>query len=485
MASIIESQKRRINMVKNKKLQITTIILLVITIVTVSFWRISTYSPSNPIIAKYSVVFKAAANVSPGTIYDRHDQRILFANKKSELQSDLDDSSLYSLSNLIGIDPRNNSDSPFSVRNLASETLYGLKQSGFSKNALLKSSRKGGDIKLTIDSELQKKCYETIHDNPQFFKVPDNAAGSVVVMDYITGEILALVSYPSFHLQNDTTYRLDSFTNRIDLNYKNGAATNRCIQKSYMPASLMKPLVYSAVLTNNFSLKDLEYTCDSHENILHCGIAHGNVNLTDALSYSCNCYTENFINQIYDAEIKGYYKKIGFNATAFPIKQVGYFEGKIDFATEHQNIYSSIGEGSMSASPLMIASSYSSIFNDGMMVEPRLIASESVYHNEEMLPTNPASSKRVCSADAADLVLDGMKAAATTGTANVLSELSSNVAAKTGTTEGNTVAWCVAGLPESRYLVVVCLENTTGSGGKTAAPIAKEILKYMEQSFYG
>lgn len=466
-------------MLRKTKIRTISIILLIMVIITFSFIRINKYSSNEPIVSKQSVLEKAITNVEMGSIYDKSGTCLLFSKKRGSVGSNLDDATLTSLSNLLGVDPRNEVKSSFTVRNLCSETLYGLKQNGFSKKSLFQTVRKGGDIQLTINSELQKKCYEVLSNHPEYFKNPENAAGCIVVMNYQTGEIYSMTSYPSINLNNTNTYRLIS--GLVDHDYRNSAASNRNNRKSYMPASLIKPLVFSAALSYDISFKNLTYTCDGKHNILSCGTPHGTINMQEAISKSCNCFTEHLVSKFPSDYLNTYFQNIGFNVDAFPSKQIGGYKGNIDYSsTENQNIYSAIGEGSMSTTPLMIASAYSSIFNEGIMVDPKLVSHESIYHNEEMLPTNPSSFKRVCTADTSKYILEGMQQAALTGTANTLSEIPGTFAAKTGTSENNTVTWCVAAHLENNYLVLVCLEDTTGSGGKTAAPICKEIIAYME-----
>ncbi len=416
-----------------------------------------------------------------GTITDIEGRRLLYSDKEGNIVSNLSADTLHSLSNVLGPEIRYTTASPFTVRGYSSDTLYGIYQNGFSKKSILATSRIGGDVQLTINTNLQKKTFEILTSHPDFFKKPENMAGSIIIMNYKTGDVLALASSPSFSINNPSSYRISTKTGLIDTDYKNSSIINRCVQTTYMPASLMKVHVIAAALSENYSLKDTAYTCTGRHNILSCGSAHGTLSISSAIAQSCNCFTEFLGESIQDFDST--LKELGFNEQAFSKRKYGYYEGTIDYSTENQEIYTLIGEGSCKISPLSLASTYTAIFNNGIMTAPRIIHAESQWHKDQLINTSESRKKRVYTSEAAEICIDGMKCAVKEGTAQALASLNQEVAAKTGTTEKNTVAWTVAGFLNHEYMVVCCLENTTSSGGQSAAVMTYEIMDYMEKEY--
>ena len=118
-----------------------------------------------------------------------------------------------------------------------------IKQPGIAKQ----DKKDGQDVKLTIDSTLQAKFYEQLKDDKGFF----------VAMDPKTGELLALVSTPTF----DSNDFVLGITNSMweDLNNdENKPLYNRFVQK-YCPGSTFKPITGAIALTNNIITPDDDY----------------------------------------------------------------------------------------------------------------------------------------------------------------------------------------------------------------------------------
>lgn len=453
----------------------------IIVILIISLGRISL---PNDTPVENGVIITFPQTTSMGTIYDYNAIPLLFGddNNIEDVSSTLGTESITSISNLLGVSPEFTANSPFYIRGAASEVLYGINQNGFSSKKILNFKKNiGGDVQLTLNSKLQTEIYKILANHPEFFK--NEVAGSVVVMNYTTGDITSLVSYPSFTLTDEASYKIN-INSGINLQSNNSSATLRPTQVTYPPASLMKPVIYAIALSENTNLKDINYTCSGKHSAFTCEVAHGTMSLTSALAKSCNCFTENLGHHI--DNLNSHLENLGFtfkdelSGKSFPKRQFGYWEGKIS-DTENQNKYTLIGEGSCRTSVLHIAQLYSAIFNNGIMTAPRLIHATSMYHNDPLIKTEASPQKRVFSQEACSLVLSGMREAVTNGTAKTLSSCNLDIAAKTGTSTGNKVAWTVAGVPDINLLVVVCLENTTASGGKTAAPIAAEIIDLLEE----
>lgn len=137
------------------------------------------------------------------------------------------------------------------------------------------SLRSGGnDLYLTIDAELNNTAYKAL----------DGRKGVVAVCNYKTGEILCMVSAPSYDPSNPP----DSFD---DGKYE-GVFINRFLSSTYTPGSTFKLVTSVAAIENLPDWKSLHFDCDGSEEIggsaINCTNAHGELDMEGALAYSCN-----------------------------------------------------------------------------------------------------------------------------------------------------------------------------------------------------
>ena len=348
-----------------------------------------------------------------------------------------------------------------------------------SRNSKLEGKRieavSGNDIQLTIDINIQSIAY---HELDKVIKKYNAEAGSVVVIEPKSGDILALVNYPSFDPSNRKNFHDMSILR------------NRATIDVFEPGSVLKPLAMSAILESGKIHKDLivntspgwiEFegykTSDFRD--------YGQLNLSEIISYSSNV---GMIKLCEDQDIKhlvNYYRKFGIGryptSIMLPARE-GFLPHETQF-TLRDKVSSCYGYG-MTLSALQIAQAYSVFANQGNFIELNLFKENSFAE-----PLN----ERVINVETNQKIVDMLVRTVNSerGTASKAKLAKWVVAGKTGTaketmeTETTYTATFAGFAPHDspEFLAVVVLHGLSGddySGGKVSAPLFSRI---MEQIF--
>ena len=352
------------------------------------------------------------------------------------------------------------------LRGIDGTRIYIVDEEGEEKLELKKQDKKDGeDVKLTIDSELQQNIYNQMQNDKGFF----------VVMEPQTGDLLALVSTPTFD-SNDFVVGL---TTEQWNNLNNDEAKplyNRFIQK-YCPGSTFKPVTGAIGLTLGTidPNEDLGYSGTSWQkdsswgnyNITTLTAYNGPKNLMNAIMYSDNIYfaqsvlkmgAENFTNSL---------NKLGFNEQLeFPISlaksQYAYNNGTT-IEGETKLADSGYGQGDLLVNPIHMASIYSAFANEGNMIKPKIEYKETDVG--EVLKENAITK------EAAETIKNDLIQVVENGSANDMKMEGVTIAGKTGTaelktssedTESGTLGWfnCfTTNRTEGNLLIVSMVEN--------------------------
>ena len=310
---------------------------------------------------------------------------------------------------------------------------------------IAKQDKKDGqDVKLTIDSNLQKQVYDQMQ----------NDKGLFVIMEPKTGELLALVSTPSFDSNDFVVGLTTDKWNELN-NDENRPLFNRFTQK-YCPGSTFKPITGAIGLTTgkineseDFGYRGTSWQKDSSWGNYHITTLtdySGPKNLLNAIMYSDNIYFAQTALKIGAESFASSLDKIGFNQSIdFPLtlskSQYANDNGtKIEGETKLAD--SGYGQGSILVNPIHIASIYSAFANDGNMIKPRIEYDES--KNGEILIENAFSK------EASDIIESDLIQVVENGTATDMKIDGLTIAGKTGTaelktsqedTESGTLGW--------------------------------------------
>ena len=359
------------------------------------------------------------------------------------------------------------------LRGIDGTDIYIVDENENRVSTIAKQDKKDGkDVKLTIDSNLQKQVYDQMQQDKGLF----------VIMEPKTGELLALVSTPSFDSNDFVVGLTTDKWNELN-NDENRPLFNRFTQK-YCPGSTFKPITGAIGLTTGkiSADEDLGYTGTSWQKDSSWGNYHittltdysGPKNLLNGIIYSDNIYFAQTALKIGAESFASSLDKIGFNQNIdFPLtlskSQYANDNGtKIEGETKLAD--SGYGQGSILVNPIHMASIYSAFANDGNMIKPRIEYDES--KNGEVLIENAFSKEAsdiieedliqvVESGTATDMKIDGLTIAGKTGTAELKSSQED--------TQSGTLGWfnCYTINREGGDLLIISMvenvqDNTDG-----------------------
>jgi len=355
-------------------------------------------------------------------------------------------------------------------------TLDSLKQ-GF-KTRGEEENKVGNGVVTTLDPTLQKIAYDALGDN----------RGAVVALDPKTGEVLAMVSKPSYDPNN-----LDAAMAAANAGTaENSPLINRAIGGLYPPGSTFKTITTSSALGNIAGVTSRTFQdngkiqFNATQSLSNdSGEVNGPIDLKNAFLVSSNVVFGGLAQELGNAKLKATAEKFGFNNT---IPSEGFSISKSKFPTlESYEVgmiaQSGIGQSSILATPMQMALVCSTIANDGVMMDPTLV--------KEVIDMKGNSVKKIASKkygqvipskDAATITdymtslvkknnwpsFDGINAAGKTGTADHL---------KADGTLDKPHSWFIGFAPADnpKIAVAVIVENG-GYGATAAAPIVGKIM---------
>lgn len=338
------------------------------------------------------------------------------------------------------------------------------------KPGFMKANRHGFNVYTTIKPKLQKIAWQLHRDK----------TGASVVLDVKTGNILALVSSPTYNPNN-----LEENWEKYHKD-ENALFFNRATQGLYPPGSVFKIISGTTLLKlkpevaqESLFLEPLLKVEGYHINDL---VYRPSLNFQEALGYSSNLF---FVKHFLDFTWKEIEEELSasfqitndFSSPELLIAkaQLGQVSDRLDLA------FSIIGQGKILVTPMHMAIWTSSIANQGLILQPQIISKVENAKGLTMEKRKPQVLGRVCSAKVAENILKGLEFSVQAGTGTKADSAKISIGGKTGTAEnihGDPHAWFVgiAPLENPRVVVVTVVENG-GRGGDTAAPIAKTLIE--------
>ena len=319
------------------------------------------------------------------------------------------------------------------LRGIDGASIYIQNADGDTVTELAKQEQKDGeDIQLTIDSDIQTKLYSQLK----------NDKGLFVVMKPGTGELLALVSTPTFNSNDFTLGMTNEQWNSLN-NDENKPLYNRFVQ-SYCPGSTFKAITGAIGLTTGkiSADEDFGYTGTSWQKDSSWGDYRvttltgysGTKNLLNGLLHSDNIYFAQAALKIGTSTFTESLDKIGFNQEIdFPLSLTkSQYANEEGINSEGKLADSGFGQGNILVNPIHMASIYSSFYNNGDMIKPYIEYEEN--KEPEILIENAFST------EAANTIKEDLIQVVENpeGTANDMKVNGVTIAGKTGTAELKT-----------------------------------------------
>ena len=373
------------------------------------------------------------------------------------------------------------------------------------------SPKTGNSLVLTLDSRVQSKL-ETLMDE---VLRENSVEGSAVVMKVQSGEIIAMVSKPSFDPNSFATGISTKQWSGLVLDEKN-PLQNRTIDGQYPPASTYKIVTAYAALAEKIIKPESTIFCPGHFRLgkrdYRCWKkrGHGDMNLHDALVQSCDVYFYTLGHRLGINNLAKYATKLGLGElTGIVLKGeksglVPSKQWKKKFKNEPwypgETISASIGQGYNLVTPLQSARMISTIASGGLLVRPYLVKRIEDYDGRLIQEFSPEVIKKIkIEPEVLRNIKEGLRGVVheAHGTGRRARLKNVIVAGKTGTAQVVAMkdseeidpeeetpyshrdhAWFVAFAPyENPEVAVSVIIEHGGHGGATAAPIAGGILK--------
>ena len=342
-------------------------------------------------------------------------------------------------------------------------------------NELSGRKNPGDNVYTTLDAEVQQAAYAALGDRK----------GVVIAMEPDTGKVLAMVSKPGY----DPNTLLQDWDWLTDGGNGEGQLLNRATQGLYPPGSTLKivtALEYMREQPGGY--RDYQFDCSgvyvNGDYRIKCyhGTAHGHQDFTRSFANSCNGAFSSLGLGLNLGAFRDTAKSLLFNSplpiTGLPYKQSSFQMGP--GADTWEILQTSIGQGTTQVTPMHNAMITAAIANGGTLMKPYFLNSVETAGGEEIKKFMPASYGSLMTAGEAEGLTELMRTVVTEGTGSAVRTDAYTVAAKTGSAEfetgKETHAWFTGLAPvENPKLVVTVLVEEGGSGGKAAAPIARQL----------
>ncbi len=364
---------------------------------------------------------------------------------------------------------------------------------------------KGKNLRLTIDSEVQKLVNELLKDK----------AGSICVMDIYTGEIVAMHSSPSFD-PNLFVFGISKDDWQLIRNDPLKPLVNKTLQGNYSPGSTIKPIVALSalehgIINTNFTVKCTGKT-EMYGQTYHCWKkkGHGFVSMRNAMKQSCDTYFYEISRRLGVDKLSVTAKKFGLGekvfGNLFDIEKKGLVPntqwkknalGKGWLLGE--TMITGIGQGYIQTTPIQLCLMTAQIANGGYKIYPKILADDETKQQIgkfEQLYENPKNIKIV-----QDAMFGSTNEVMGTSYRSRIDNPKYQFAGKTGTAQVKKIteqereldlktfeipyeqrdhALYVAFGPykRPRYALSVIIEHG-GNGSTTAAPMAKKLFKLI------
>lgn len=342
--------------------------------------------------------------------------------------------------------------------------------------------KQGADIRLTLDTRVQKTAEVLLKGK----------RGAVVAIDPQTGQVLALASSPGFDL-NQVASDFASVRKQ-----SGGPLVNRATQGRYPPGSTFKVVTVTSALSSG------KWTPSSTFNDTGTFVVHGQTirnnqrvkfginTLTDALTFSINTTFARVGTELGAARLGSTMTNFWFGQPIpidLPSSEVTvsgrYRAGKLLSNTQRNEDVAriAIGQENLQVSPLQMAMVAAATANGGRLMRPYLVERVITPDGVVVRQQQPEELGSVASAYVSSEVGRMMQNVVREGTAAKSGLSGLSVAGKTGTAEtgsrsGNDV-WFIGYAPadDPKVAVAVVIEDSSGTGGTVAAPIAGEVIR--------
>lgn len=342
-------------------------------------------------------------------------------------------------------------------------------------------NKAGNDITLTIDADVCSAAYDALGYN----------RGTVGVYNYKTGEVICMVSKPSY----DPYYKPSNEEFESD-DYYEGVYINRFLSGLFTPGSTFKTVTAISAFQNLENAEDLETVCEGSfsigSDVVRCygETYHGKVNLQSAYNQSCNVYFAKLAIDLGSTNLAQTAKDLGFNKSlmACGVKtSASLYKAKTKLSKTELG-WTGVGQGETLANPCHMMMIAGAIANGGEAVTPTLIKKTSNSSLFSKLESKPVTSQIKIDSTIAKKLKKLMRS-------NVEDAYSDScfpgldMCGKTGSAERENAsphAWFLgfSQREDLPYAIVVIAENG-GMASSVAIPVAARVMAAVDSAVNG
>ncbi len=334
----------------------------------------------------------------------------------------------------------------------------------------------GNNLYLTIDHSLQEHASELMGQRN----------GAVVALNPQTGEILAMVSKPNFDPNNQNLE--DNWNDLVES--KDDPLLPRATQGLYVPGSTFKVATSIMAIEKGLGSKIFEDTgtivIDGKPISNQGNKVYGKLDLTQALAVSCNTAFAQIGVDLGSDNLKELAQKVGMGKKIpfdLPVS-TSRFNYQTMSKTDQAAV--AMGQGKLLISPLHMALITAGIANNGLIMKPFIVDQVVTANGFVLNNQQPSELFRLTSPGVAQQVKEMMERVVEAGTGTNARIRGIHVAGKTGTAQnelsimskGQEHAWFIGFAPAGnpQIAVAVILEYNGSTGGRAAAPIARDLM---------
>ena len=324
-----------------------------------------------------------------------------------------------------------------------------------------------GVVELTLSAVAQEAALEALGDRK----------GTVAVYNYKTGQILCAVTTPTYDPDNAPNLSEDT-TGAYE-----GVYVNRFTQSTYIPGSIFKIVTLAAALESIDDITQQTFTCSGSYEIegekITCEVTHGQQDLKNAFSNSCNCAFAQVALQLGSETLSKYAEKFGITHK-ITFDGITTASGNFEAASAAINVaWSGVGQYNNQINPCAFLTFMSAVAGNGQSVMPYLVERITV-GNAETYQAQVQTGKKILSDETLEILQEylrnnvsgrygdgnfpGLTVCAKTGTAQVGGEQKPNAM---------LAGFCAD--EEYPLAFIVCVEDA-GYGSTVCIPIASKVL---------
>ena len=345
----------------------------------------------------------------------------------------------------------------------------------------LKRYGKGNDVKLTLNSKICAAAYKALGDKK----------GTVGVMNYKTGELVCIVSTPTYDIKN----KPDDITTDSSGKY-DGIYMNRFFSGLYTPGSTFKVITAACAIENIPDLYSRTFECDGKiligEGYVICNDTHGKIDFETALNKSCNCAFAKLADELGGEKLTATAERLGFNTEKLIVSnKITCAKSKLNLSesTSLDIGWAGIGQYTTLINPCQMLTIISAIANGGGANTPYLV-SEITNPEGEVIFTEKTRGLGEYFDYSVAQSLDNLLRS------NVVNQYGDwyfpnlNMCGKTGTSvisddedaKPNALFVGYSQNEETPFAIIVVVENTT-SAIKSAVPVASAVMKEINAQY--